>query len=428
MRHLLCRVAPGSWKSAWLVGPHHRRFASAKRRKRVAAKSKPSDLVHVSPELPTRDDCTWTGQTTIGSALLHAHVIVVPGSAGQDYCDVVLDLAGHVEDSQRRAKFASSGLFPPSFVPDDSYWNDVASQIRTRFGKVAWFAVYDGHVTHKIARLAAHYTPYVLAKSIAEHHDNDLPVILKGLPREVHHIIKRQAIEGHGVDVRDAGGTTATMAVVTDRHVHIAAIGDSLGLIHTSKGYSYSVPQSMDTLPLDVEEEFNKANMLYGDLAGCSSYERKATAGRDNRVGITGLRMYGSIGDYHCDMDVVNAMVKYHKGDFDPNDPDVKMLCSLTKDHRAIWRAFVPLPGPFRLMSSDPFRREPDSSVSAPVDGTLSFILATDGVPLWKSVHLVESADPSEKVASLKHLTRGSVDDAALVYVELKPQTNHSEQ
>ncbi|CEO97342.1 PPM-type phosphatase domain-containing protein [Plasmodiophora brassicae] len=402
------------------------RTASARCRRRIGARAASND-----PRFPTCGVCHWEGQTAIGPTAVHAHAILAPSTTRQDYCDVILDLAEHVSDGRRRAMLTSTGQFPPYAATDDAYWDDVASRVQQRHGRVAWFAVYDGHDSGTIAQLAAQYLPYVLARAMVEQ-TADLDDLMRRVPREVHDIIKRQALEGKGMDVRDAGGTTATMAIVADGHVHVCAVGDSPAAIHTKSGVHVVATQTMSALPSIVEAEFKLAGMPYSNDKQ-RPYDRHGMLGPDQRVGIPGLKMYGSIGDFFCDLDAANALVHVMCDKY--TEADLKIVKSLTRDRRA-WSNWQTNGRPFVPMTGGAFRRAPDEVVSEPLTNVRSVTLVTSGARKTLKGHeqlieFIDSAPPGDhKQHSLAMLffpddplSVDHIDDSTAIYIDLNNAT-----
>jgi serine/threonine protein phosphatase PrpC len=84
------------------------------------------------------------------------------------------------------------------------------------------FAVFDGHSTDFFAKQAAYILPEILVNQFEKtHRPEDIKTILELAFQETDKILEDGPIYG---------GTTATVTIITDTHIIIASVGDSIAL------------------------------------------------------------------------------------------------------------------------------------------------------------------------------------------------------
>ncbi|KAI3662415.1 hypothetical protein MP638_004939 [Amoeboaphelidium occidentale] len=270
--------------------------------------------------------------------------------------------------------------------------NDIANFVH-KHPKVALLAVIDGHSTSFIPSYIQKVLPFVVcyelckimespADSVSE---QEILEACKQVPQTIHEALKSE----HGHELRKemedrgnlfVGGACVSFVLITKDHVAAATLGDCRVALFVN-GLSKQLPlHHMDCLNSRDIEQMMENNVIFNSSHELS-YEQINTQGPKNRIGVSGLRPYGSIGDFVDDKDVFAAMIAKHHGNATKEEDQlVSNYVSFTADDkiRSKWTHEFVSSGKVKPLLHDMLERVPFVSVHSVKD--VKWIAAyTDG-------------------------------------------------
>jgi hypothetical protein len=192
----------------------------------------------------------------------------------------------------------------------------------------------------------------------------------------------------------------------------------------------------MDCVSKEKFTELCSHQMHFGNLGSLSMMGPSSFGARLVRIGPTGIRFHGSIGDYLCDVDCYNALMRAVKAKFDKcyrYDPE-KALEACYKKELDFLKEFVPLLSidstmqfyrrEFPEISSSPVTRIPEVAVFD-LKGDFRFLIFTDGISAFTFplIMMLSKVPFDRQVDVLSRFGFGN-DDLAYILISSSPQTS----